>query len=88
MSDRRIFKYEITLGLNKLSIPGKGMVVSAGLDPDGILCAWAEAFPSDEEQENLIHVYFTGEEVHPSDEHITTVIGRSLVFHIYGANLR
>lgn len=88
---KTIWKYPISPSddMIKLSIPGGGPVLSAGLDPIGQICVWAAV--DTEEEEEPINVYCVGtgwplDWIFDYEERIVlvgTVRQHNLMWHIF-----
>lgn len=81
-----VYKYPLLDGNGVTSIP-EGDILHIGIDPQGILCAWALVDPESKELGRVIHLISTGHTIHNDRaekmEYVTTVKEGPFMWHIF-----
>jgi hypothetical protein len=81
-----IYKYNITNvnGNDYYTLPGPKRVLSAGTDPQGRPCFWAEVDPDGQEDNVLVGVYGTGIPLPPGEwRYVNTFNDGPFMWHVY-----
>lgn len=92
---KTIHKFPLAIeGTQEITMPVGASVLTAGVDPNGIVCLWAEVNTDEEKTETRVFALFgTGHPVTHKQGHqlfyIGTVVERNrpLVWHIYEEEL-
>lgn len=84
MALNRIWKFEIKLlDRQTVKLPSEFSILSAGMDPDGILCIWAAVNPESLARKIEIIVVGTGHPLPHVGDFIATVKDGPYMWHIF-----
>lgn len=81
-----IYKYELDItDSQRITLGDNGRIISAGLDPHGKLCVWAEVVMGDQDSQRTIRIIGTGNPVDdlPKLEFIDSVRVGPFMWHVY-----
>jgi hypothetical protein len=82
---RTVYKYALDDSANQ--IPHSAKLVHAGLDPNGVMCAWFEIDTENSPSTVIFMVFGTGHELTRGAKHIISVIDGPFVWHWYAVGL-
>lgn len=84
---RTVWKYQMRFaGEIRLEMPEGAEIVHVGLDPGGVLCAWAIVEPSRPKGTKILRIFGTGHEVPlwaNRRSHVGTFLDGPYVWHVF-----
>ena len=80
-----VYKYPLELEDKQIvQIPSNSKIVHVGLDPNGILCLWAEIDRNENNIDWKIHIVGTGHErITNNMVHLGSLLTPPFVWHVY-----
>lgn len=81
---KTIWKFILHIATNEVSMPEGAEILSAGMDPNGNICAWALVDPARDREVVMLHVVGTGGEFDPGEgfRYIGKAVDEVFVWHV------
>ena len=87
-----IYKYEITEGMvlsGAVKLHGeKATIRHFGLDPNGMLCVWAEVETTAKPVVHRLWIVGTGHQIPEGTRHVMSCLDRGYVWHLFAQEAR